>query len=310
VLLEGKPFAPRRPSDAVRAGIGFVAEDRRAQGIVPDFSVRENLLLGHLGAHRGLGLNYGSRSKDIDILLRRLDLPGERLLDANMLAFSGGMQQKIIIGRWLLLKPKVLLLDEPTKGVDIGTRASIYTILREIAAEGMAIVVVSSDFDELLGLCSRVVVISDGATIADLPTDILDEEKLTLLAAPRTSMERTSRMLRDLAEEVDGAGFWALIDGDRLCCLDAAVDETTADPGFRAGGMPLVDDCLVRDALRAPAGGFVREANGSRQTLVVRVRSQRGHDMGVIGIVLNGSKPPPPADPIRTRVEALFASQT
>jgi ribose transport system ATP-binding protein/rhamnose transport system ATP-binding protein len=239
-----------------------------------------------------------------------LDLPGERLLDANMLAFSGGMQQKIIIGRWLLLKPKVLLLDEPTKGVDIGTRASIYTILREIAAEGMAIVVVSSDFDELLGLCSRVVVISDGATIADLPTDILDEEKLTLLAAPRTSMERTSRMLRDLAEEVDGAGFWALIDGDRLCCLDAAVDETTADPGFRAGGMPLVDDCLVRDALRAPAGGFVREANGSRQTLVVRVRSQRGHDMGVIGIVLNGSKPPPPADPIRTRVEALFASQT
>jgi ABC-type sugar transport system ATPase subunit len=310
VLLEGKPFSPRRPSDAVRAGLGFVAEDRRGQGIVPDFSVKENLLLGHLGAYRGFGLNYGSRGKDIDALLRRLGLPGERLLDANMLAFSGGMQQKIIIGRWLLLKPKVLLLDEPTKGVDIGTRASIYAILREIAAEGMAIVVVSSDFDELLGLCSRVVVMSDGISLADLPAEILDEEKLTLLAAPRTSMERTSQMLLDLAEEVGGAGFWALVDGERLCCLDAVVIDPAADPGFRAGGMPLVQDCRIRAALLTPANDFVRETDGSRQTLLVRVRSPRGHDMGVIGVVLNGSRPAPPPDAIRSRVQALFASQT
>ena len=80
------------------------------------------------------------------------------------------MQQKIIIARWLLLEPKVLILDEPTKGVDIGTRASIYAILRDIAATGAAILIVSSEFEELLGLADRVIVVSDGASIADVPS--------------------------------------------------------------------------------------------------------------------------------------------
>jgi ribose transport system ATP-binding protein/rhamnose transport system ATP-binding protein len=242
-------------------------------------------------------------------LMRRLDLPVE-LLESSMLAFSGGMQQKIIIGRWLLLKPKVLLLDEPTKGVDIGTRASIYAILREIAAAGVAVAVVSSDFDELLGLCGRIVVISDGSSLTDLSTDILDEEKLTLLAAPRTSMRRNSAMLKALAQEFDGASFWGLIDADRICCLDAAIADPGADPGLRAGGMPLLEDCLVRAALSAPMNGFVREADGSRQTLVVPVKSQRGHDMGAIGITLAGTATAPPPEAIRERVQRFFASQT
>ncbi|MDQ3560529.1 MAG: sugar ABC transporter ATP-binding protein, partial [Pseudomonadota bacterium] len=155
--LEGRVITPRKPVDAVKAGIGFVAEDRRVQNIVPDLSVRENLLLAHLGAHRGFGLGYKSRDAQVDALLNSLGLPKERLLDANMLNFSGGMQQKIIIARWLLLEPKVLILDEPTKGVDIGTRASIYGLLRDISARGVAVVVISSDFEELLGVCERVV---------------------------------------------------------------------------------------------------------------------------------------------------------
>jgi ribose transport system ATP-binding protein/rhamnose transport system ATP-binding protein len=310
IALDGQPFHPRKPVDAIRAGIGFVAEDRRVQGLVPDFSVRENLLLGHLGAHRGLLLGYGRRQQEVRALMFRLGLDDEHLLDANILSFSGGMQQKIIIGRWLLLRPRVLLLDEPTKGVDIATRASIYAILRELAGQGVGIVVVSSDFDELLTLCSRVVVMSDGASLADLPAAILDEEKLTLLAAPRTSLQHNSRMLRDLAEELGGAGFWALLDGGRLCCLDVVVANPGADPGFRTGSVPLIGECLVRTALETPANGFVFEPDRSRQTLVIPVKSQRGHDMGAIGITLAGGAPTPPSEAIRSRVQALFARLT
>ena len=240
VRLEGRPFAPRAPAQAIRAGIGFVAEDRRRQSIVPDLSVRENLLLGHLGAHRGFGLGYGRLDRRIAELMRRLELPSERLSDPNLLNFSGGMQQKIIIARWLLLEPKVLILDEPTKGVDIGTRASIYAILRDIAAKGTAILIVSSEFEELLGLADRVIVISDGASIADMPSAYLDEEKLTLMAAPRTSMERNRRLLQELADQCDGAAFWAILDEERVFCLNAATANASADPSLRAGAAPRI----------------------------------------------------------------------
>src|SRR5690606_32469948 len=149
-------------------------------------------------------------------------MPEHRLNDASMLNFSGGMQQKIIMARWLLLEPKVLILDEPTKGVDIGTRASIYALLREIVEQGVAVVVVSSDFDELLGVSDRIMVMTAGRTIADLPSAMLDEEKLTLLAAPRTSMARNTALLDELAREHGGAGFWALVEDDQLICLNTA----------------------------------------------------------------------------------------
>jgi ABC-type sugar transport system ATPase subunit len=309
LFLEGKLFAPKRAADAIRAGIGFVAEDRRIQGIVPDFSVRENLLLGHLAASRKFGLRYSERKTKLEALLQQLGLP-EKRLDASLLNFSGGMQQKIITARWLLLEPSVLILDEPTKGVDIGTRASIYEMLRQVAARGAAVVVISSDFEELLHICERIVVISDGVSIADVASAMLNEEKLTLFAAPRTSMEQNSAFLRDIARDLGGAAFWTLIDEDRLFCLYTAISNDQADPGFRTAETPNINDTRIPAALNTKTNEFVVEPENQLATLLLSVRSSRGHDMGWIGVTVPAQAPRPQAREVQNRIETLVSRLT
>jgi ribose transport system ATP-binding protein/rhamnose transport system ATP-binding protein len=305
LYLDGKQYAPRRAADAIRAGIGFVAEDRRVQGIVPDFSVRENLLLGHMAASRKFGLGYSQRKAKLDDLIQKLGLPAERL-DTNILNFSGGMQQKIIIARWLLLEPSLLILDEPTKGVDIGTRTSIYAMLRQVAGTGVGVIVISSDFEELLSLCERVVVMSDGASIADVPSEMLNEEKLTLFAAPRTSMEQNSAILRDIARDLNGAAFWTLVDQGRLFCLYTSVINDQADPGFRAGDTPMIGDTRIPAALSSRSEALVLERENQLATLLVSVRSGRGHDMGWIGVTLDSRASLAPAQQLRDRIESFL----
>jgi ABC-type sugar transport system ATPase subunit len=303
--LNGKPYVPRRAADAIRAGIGFVAEDRRVQGIVPDFSVRENLLLGHLAASRKFGLGYSHRKLKVDELIQNLGLPAQRL-DTNLLNFSGGMQQKIIIARWLLLEPLLLLLDEPTKGVDIGTRSSIYAMLRKVAETGVGIVVISSDFEELLNFCERIVVMSDGLSIANVPSEMLNEEKLTLFAAPRTSMEKNGAFLRDIARDLNGAAFWTLIEQDRLFCLYASLTNDEVDPGFRTADTPMIDDTRIPTALSAKSENFVIEPEKHLATLLLSVQSRRGHDMGWIGVTLDSRSSLPPSRQLREQIETFL----
>jgi ribose transport system ATP-binding protein/rhamnose transport system ATP-binding protein len=307
IKVDGREISPQKPADAVRAGIGLVAEDRRVQSIVPDLTVRENLLLAHIGQHKGFGLGYAARTARMKHLIQSLDLPADRL-DANLLTFSGGMQQKVVIARWLLLEPKILILDEPTKGVDIGTRASIYAILREIAASGVAVVVISSDFEELLGLSDRVVVVSDGLSIADLPATVLDEEKLTLLAAPRTSTARNTDFLKQLTHDYGGAGVWALLEQDEVICLGAAQAGGALETGLHPGKASAIGATRIPSALQQRAPHFVTEAAGDRATLLLPMRSRRGNDLGWIGLTLPAGTDLPPPELIAARVAALHAA--
>jgi hypothetical protein len=217
-----------------------------------------------------------------------MDLPVHRLDDDSLASFSGGMQQKILIMRWLLLQPRVLLLDEPTKGIDIGTRSAIYTMLRDIAAEGVAILVVSSDFRELIELCDRIVPISDGRSIGAVPAALLDEEKLLTLAAPRSSMAEQRALLDHVAGKHGAAAFWAIVDAGTLICLAASQGAAEA-LGFAPGTVSPVSDSRIPRALaHAGADGLATEADGAT-TLLVAVTNPRGHDLGVIGVTLPGA---------------------
>ena len=307
IRIDGRAIEIRKPGDAIRAGIGFVAEDRRSQNIVPDMSVKENLLLAHLGAHRGFGRGYAQRETAVQTLLTKLGLPPERLLDANMLNFSGGMQQKIIIARWLLLEPKILILDEPTKGVDIGTRSSIYAMLREIAEKGVAVVIVSSDFEELLGVSDRVVVVSDGLSVADCraPCSTRRSSRCSPLRAP--PWPRTPSCSGTLAEQSGGAGFWALIEDDQAdlpqCRMRPMPRPTRAS---RPGTPNRCADTRIPVALRPPRTDLRRRSMAATgATVLVPLRSARGHDMGWVGLTVPGTATLPSAEAIRARVEAL-----
>jgi len=171
MTLDGAPFAPRSATEAVKAGLGLVPEERRAEGLLLTKSVAFNLQIANLAnivrspvwplIHRrkreALSLQI---VRDLAVKTPGIDTPVGRL--------SGGNQQKVVIGRWLLRAPKVLILDEPTRGVDIGARGEIHRLVRELAARGMAVIVISSEPDELPDLCDRVLIMVEGRIVSTL----------------------------------------------------------------------------------------------------------------------------------------------
>ncbi|MCY4206736.1 MAG: sugar ABC transporter ATP-binding protein [Roseovarius sp.] len=299
ILVNGKPIKIKKPVDAVRAGLGFVAEDRRAQNIVPDFNVRENLMIAQMGKNRGFGRGYGQKEARVRELLMELELPLDRM-DQSLLNFSGGMQQKVIIARWLLIEPDILILDEPTKGVDIGTRSSVYRLLQAAAEDGLGVIVISSDFEELLGLAERIVVVSDGLSIADLPADGLSEDKLALIAAPRTSTARNQALLSSLVNAYGGEAFWCLLDEEQTICLARAGAELT---GMRPGQALKTEETSIPRAIRCCGDDFIGE--GSLQTLLTQMTDTRGHDLGWIGLTLPEGGDPPGTALIRSQIMDL-----
>ncbi|TPI65706.1 sugar ABC transporter ATP-binding protein [Mesorhizobium sp. B3-1-3] len=182
VSVNGRKVVISSPSEAVRAGIAYVPEDRKGDGIVPGMSVRENISLPILRRLTSFGRIRGSADRSLSALyVKQFSISppdGERRI--NLL--SGGNQQKAVIAKWLAAKPAVLILDEPTRGVDVGAKAEIHHIIGQLVADGMAVVMISSELPEILGVCDRVVVMRDGRASSPLTRAELSEERIMALA--------------------------------------------------------------------------------------------------------------------------------
>ena len=178
IHLDGAPFNPRAPKDAIRAGFGFVSEDRKADGIIPELSVRENLTLAALPALTRFGVVSRVRQNEVvDRFMWRLGIKATSA-DQPIRELSGGNQQKVLLARWLCTNLRLLVLDEPTRGVDIGAKGEIQQLVNELAASGLAVLLISSELDELVEGCSRVVVLRDGRSTAELSGSDLSQHAI------------------------------------------------------------------------------------------------------------------------------------
>ena len=182
VVLEGNELSLSSPIDAIRHGIGLLPEERKRQGIVNCLSVKDNITMLYSQLHAKCGF---LRKADDDAIVRHyidelhIKTPSAMQAVGNL---SGGNQQKVVVSKWLSISPRILLLDEPTQGIDVGAKADIYQLIDRLAREGMGVIVVSSDLIEIINLGNRIVVMRDGQAIKTLESDELTEENVMLYA--------------------------------------------------------------------------------------------------------------------------------
>ena len=178
VTVDGKKLPRGSVIAAVKAGIGLAPEERKSQGLLLDQAVYRNITISSLSRFSRSGfLNSADERRKADELVTSLDVRPQGVSRA-VRTLSGGNQQKVVLARWLLRDCRVLLLDEPTRGVDVGARSEIYQLIRRLADSGVAVVVVSSEVEEVLGLADRVLVVREGAVVHDAPATELDESKV------------------------------------------------------------------------------------------------------------------------------------
>jgi ribose transport system ATP-binding protein len=193
LLVEGKPVDLKGPADAMRAGLALVPEDRKEQGLILEMSVRENLSLPSLDSMARMGMLPRQRESVISqtkIAELKIKTPGPGQL-AQFL--SGGNQQKIVLGKWLAMKPRLLLLDEPTRGIDVGAKQEIYRLMEKLAEQGVAILFVSSEMEEVLGMSDRALVMHEGCLTGQLCRQDLSEEAIMKLATGHSPSEELKR---------------------------------------------------------------------------------------------------------------------
>ncbi len=182
--LDGKKIYNRTPREAIKNGFALVTEERRATGIFGVLSIKENTTISSLSSARnfGLFLSDGKLRRDTARMIDEMKIktPSQK---TQIRTLSGGNQQKVIFGRWLLTDPKILLLDEPTRGIDVGAKAQIYRLMCELAENGRSVIIVSSEMPELFGVCDRILVISNGRLAGEVAPSSSSQEEVMSLAA-------------------------------------------------------------------------------------------------------------------------------
>ncbi|MET9851245.1 sugar ABC transporter ATP-binding protein [Streptomyces ossamyceticus] len=181
VAVDGAPVRLRSPRAAMRAGIAYVSEDRKGEGIVAEQSVLDNALLAirAVRAVPPVRVGRGARTARVRELLAAVELRAARE-DQEIRFLSGGNQQKVVLARWLALAPGILLFDEPTRGIDVGARSAIHDLVRRLARDGAAVLMVSSELPELLGMSDRIIVMRDGRIAGELPAGATEEDVVAL----------------------------------------------------------------------------------------------------------------------------------
>lgn len=196
ICMDGKQVQLRSPRDAIRLGIGFVPEDRKSQGLFLNQSVRSNIAISLLGLLSRLGVLRFKRVNEVaDRLAQRLAIRTPTIVQ-RVRNLSGGNQQKVVIARWLALDPKVLILDEPTRGVDVAAKAEIHALMSELAAQGVAILMISSELPEVLGVSDRVLVMRNGQIVAQFERAAASQDAIMQAATGQNQLVNGSEALK------------------------------------------------------------------------------------------------------------------
>ena len=183
VILGGTPLRKLSPARSIRNGIALVPEERKEQGVLSSMNVRQNITFAMLRRICRAGFIDQKQDRQLaEEYIRKLRI---KTPTAEQMAttLSGGNQQKVVLARWLLVGPKVLILDEPTRGIDVGAKQEIYRIMRDIAAQGVAIIMISSEMLELIGMSDRILVISEGRQAGTLEPEEFSQQRILELAS-------------------------------------------------------------------------------------------------------------------------------
>jgi rhamnose transport system ATP-binding protein len=182
VLVHGRPIVIRSPAGAIHAGIGYLPEDRQQHGVVPQMAVDENVSLASLDAvaRRGL-IDRSSERGQAERYVHQLRIKAASV-ESDVESLSGGNQQKVALARWLATSPKVLILDEPTQGVDVGSKSEIHALMQELAGRGLAVLMISSELPEILGMSDRVAVMRAGTVAGVLAREDATQERVLAMA--------------------------------------------------------------------------------------------------------------------------------